>query len=90
MTRRCLRGYVTGRVQGVGFRHATLVEARRLGLQGWVRNTKHGSVELLICGDAAELEAMQEWLERGPPLARVDNVGLEPVAEPPPDGFERR
>ncbi|MDR1024116.1 MAG: acylphosphatase, partial [Treponema sp.] len=64
---------VSGRVQGVGFRHSCYVEARRLGLKGWVRNTPDGDVELWVEGPSGEaLEAMLQWLHRGPPYARVD------------------
>ena len=43
---------VRGRVQGVGFRYATVSEARRLGLHGWARNAPDGSVEIVAEGDA--------------------------------------
>ena len=43
----CLQGRVVGKVQGVGFRQATVREASRLGISGWVRNQSDGSVAVL-------------------------------------------
>jgi len=70
------RGYrVSGKVQGVYFRHSTRVEAKRLGLRGSVSNSPDGSVEVLAHGSAQAVEALRLWLHRGPALARVDHVG---------------
>ena len=69
-----VRFLVRGRVQGVRFRAATRDEARRLGLSGHARNLADGSVEVLAAGEDASLAALQRWLQRGPPLARVDEV----------------
>ncbi len=49
---------VTGVVQGVGFRYATVHEARRLGLTGWVRNTDDGAVEVLAEGAPEDVAAL--------------------------------
>ena len=68
------RFIVTGRVQGVGFRAATRNQAIRLGLTGIARNLANGSVEVLAIGEAAALDALEAWLQRGPPLAKVDHV----------------
>jgi acylphosphatase len=68
------RVVVTGRVQGVAFRAATVAEARRLALSGWVRNREDGAVEALAEGDRAGVEALVAWCRRGPPLARVSGV----------------
>jgi acylphosphatase len=65
---------VTGEVQGVAFRYHTLEEARRLGVQGWVRNTPDGRVEIEAEGERSGVEALVEWCHRGPPAARVDDV----------------
>jgi acylphosphatase len=65
---------VSGRVQGVGFRAATVHEARRLGLSGHVRNLADGRVEIVAVGAGEAIEALAGWLRTGPPLARVDTV----------------
>ena len=81
---------VTGRVQGVGFRAATLDRARALGVCGWVRNHPQGHVETLVCGDADQLERMAAWLEQGPGSARVTQVESRSTDVSPPAGFEIR
>lgn len=65
---------VRGRVQGVGFRHATVEVARALGVAGWVRNLPDGTVEAFVQGAPAEVERFVAWCRHGPPLARVDGV----------------
>ena len=65
---------VTGRVQGVGYRDALRREALRLGVRGWVRNRRDGSVEALLQGEPDQLEALVAWARRGPPLAAVARV----------------
>ena len=57
---------VTGRVQGVSFRYATLREATRLGVTGWVRNTAAGSVELEVQGDARRRRRVAAMGRDGP------------------------
>jgi acylphosphatase len=73
---------VSGDVQGVSFRAATVHEARRLGVQGWVRNVADGRVEAEAEGERAKVEALVRWCQRGPPAARVDDVqvGWRPYA----------
>ena len=78
----CQRFRVSGRVQGVGFRFAACAEARRLGITGWVRNLSNGDVEALACGNADQLLAFGQWLQRGPRAARVtDVVAIDASAE---------
>jgi len=62
---------VSGRVQGVGFREALREEAERAGLTGWVRNRLDGTVEALLQGEPAQVEAVVDWARRGPPSACV-------------------
>jgi acylphosphatase len=72
---------VSGIVQGVGFRWFVREKARRLGLNGWVRNLPDGSVEVVAAGDDGQLELLKEELRRGPPGAVVD--GLTHLADKP-------
>lgn len=82
---------ISGRVQGVGYRDALLHEAERLGVTGWVRNRLDGSVEALVQGAADSVEKLIAWARRGPPAARVDEVGVESAENKPAfAGFERR
>jgi acylphosphatase len=75
----------------VGFRYAMQSEAARRGLNGWVRNRRDGTVEAVVQGDAAAVEALVDWARRGPPGARVDAVSSEPASrEAPQAGFELR
>lgn len=80
---------ITGRVQGVGYRDWLVGEARALGLSGWVRNRRDGSVEAMAAGDAVDTLVERAW--RGPALARVDGVAVSAAAgEALPEKFERR
>jgi len=67
---------IHGRVQGVWFRESMRLEAERLNVTGWVRNTPDGAVEAVIQGPAGAVDAMIEWARSGPPLARVDRVEI--------------
>ena len=74
---RAVQVRVTGRVQGVSFRVWTQAEARRLGLAGWVRNERDGSVSALLVGPGEAVTTMIERLHSGPPGARVVDVQVE-------------
>ena len=69
-----VRFIVTGRVQGVGFRAGTREQASLLGLAGHAINLPDGRVEVLAAGDSEALDALERWLRRGPPVAKVDAV----------------
>ncbi len=69
-----LSAHVTGRVQGVGFRHFVRTRARNLGLDGWVRNESDGAVRLVAEGPRAALEDLLQALHHGPSAAHVTNV----------------
>ncbi len=62
---------VEGRVQGVGFRQFTVQQARRLGVDGWVRNESDGSVQIVAEGPREALEQFLERVSSGPATARV-------------------
>ena len=78
---------VAGRVQGVYYRSATAEEARRLKLDGWVRNLTDGRVEVVAAGAPTAIATLASWLWQGPPAARVESVYLEEWAEAVPTGF---
>ncbi len=83
----CARFIVSGNVQGVFFRASAREQAQRLGLSGHARNLDDGSVEGIACGDAADIAAMERWLQAGPAAARVDRVSRHSESETPPHGF---
>lgn len=65
---------VSGKVQGVGYRHATVRRAHLLGARGWVQNMEDGTVEALVQGTPDHVDHMLEWLRRGPPGAWVAEI----------------
>jgi len=65
---------ISGSVQGVGFRYYMYHEARKLGVTGWVRNCRDGSVEATVSGPREAVEKIISWARRGPPAAEVKHV----------------
>ena len=88
--RKCVRLRITGRVQGVWFRGWTIDQARELGLDGWVRNRRDGSVEMVVAGEEEAVREMIELCHGGPPAARVERIELEESAERVEPGFSQR
>jgi acylphosphatase len=67
--------FISGRVQGVGFRASMEAEAKRIGgLVGWVKNLSDGRVEAVIQGPAREVDKLVDWSQKGPPSADVTKV----------------
>ena len=66
--------FITGKVQGVAFRHHTAKMALSLNLKGWVRNLDDGRVEAVFEGVDDAVDAMFSWCNQGPSLARVTHV----------------
>jgi acylphosphatase len=82
---------IRGRVQGVSYRWSMVQAAKRLGVRGWVRNRRDGSVEALAAGEAVAVEELIRWARQGPDGARVDAVEATDVATmDSPDDFEQR
>jgi acylphosphatase len=81
--------FVSGVVQGVGFRDFTRrrVAALELDVRGWVRNLPDGRVEIVAEGPAADLEKLASEVSKGPPAARVDKVDRK--EEPCTGEFQR-
>lgn len=76
--RQTLHLIVHGRVQGVFYRDTMRREAQALGVCGWVRNRSDGTVEAMVRGEAAAVDAIVRWAWRGPEHARVERVEIEP------------
>ena len=65
---------VKGKVQGVFYRASAKDMAIKLGLKGWVKNTKEGYVEIKIQGPEDVLEEFVKWCYQGPPSAQVTGI----------------
>ena len=78
------RAVVSGEVQGVFFRDGARREAAARGLAGSARNLPDGTVEVVVEGRPADVSALVEWLHRGTPQSRVDDVV---VAAEQPEGL---
>lgn len=74
MAKICVHALISGRVQGVWFRHFTREQAEANALTGWVRNLSDGRVEALLCGEEKAVRHVEAWLNRGPELANVAEV----------------
>lgn len=85
-----VRVRISGRVQGVFFRAWTVEQAAALGLKGFVRNRKDGTVEALFKGPQAAVRAMIALCHQGPARAQVENVVESPAGGLVPDRFEQK
>ncbi|KAL5740836.1 hypothetical protein ACOSQ2_030016 [Xanthoceras sorbifolium] len=84
-----VRVVIKGRVQGVFYRNWTIENATQLGLKGWVRNRRDGSVEALFSGSPDSVQDMEQRCCRGPPDAMVTGLEVFPCNDDPGTGFER-
>lgn len=91
MADKAVRARISGKVQGVWYRAWTQQEATRLGIRGWVRNCRDGSVEALFVGPSEDVDTLIDMCRQGPPDARVDGIETREVDDLP-DGpqFEVR
>ncbi|HEY3778149.1 MAG TPA: acylphosphatase [Rhizomicrobium sp.] len=85
-----LRLRIEGSVQAVGYRYFAMGEARKLGIDGWIRNRSDGTVEALASGNTKAVEAFVAACMRGPSGARVTNIDLHTADAPAERGFHRR
>jgi acylphosphatase len=76
MLKRC-HLIISGRVQGVAYRYSLEDLARRLGINGWVKNTSRGQVEALLEGKEDKIKEAVAWCHKGPSLALVEDIEIE-------------
>jgi len=69
--------WISGRVQGVGYRLSAQNEAVKLGVKGWVKNLPDGRVEAVLEGEKTAVEQMIQWCHQGPETAVVKDVQVE-------------
>ena len=81
-----VRVVVSGDVQGVGYRYTMRMVAREVGVTGWVRNRRDGSVEAEVEGSDAQVDEVLAWMAEGPPGAQVDSAR---VTDAEPQGDRR-
>jgi acylphosphatase len=86
--RRSVRVSIEGRVQGVGFRYWAECVARKLGLSGWVRNRRDGTVEAFFSGGAHDVGEMLDRCREGPRAALVTSVKVVEEGGEAADGFD--
>jgi acylphosphatase len=75
------RFIVSGKVQGVFYRASTRETAVGLGLSGSAKNLLNGDVDVLAIGESTALDALEQWLRQGPPMAVVVSVVREALAD---------
>jgi acylphosphatase len=82
-----IRGILSGRVQGVGFRAFVKREALNRNIQGRAINLHDGRLEVVFWGDRKTLDELQSVIAQGPPSAKVTNLAWEPYQEESFEGF---
>ncbi len=90
--------FVSGKVQGVGYRKSCFHAAIRLKLRGWVRNLPDGRVEILVSGPDSDVGSLVAWAKQGPMFAKVKDVSVidfsiaasEPLEKQMSEKFEIR
>lgn len=78
----CYKLYITGRVQGVGFRFFTYQQAQKQNLTGYVENLPDGRVKIILCGEETALNTFKHWLEndgiRSAKIEQIDCTSISP------------
>jgi len=82
--------FISGRVQGVGYRYSTVLQAQLLGINGWVRNLPDGRVEGVFEGSRELVEEIIRWCYKGPSAAVVKDVTVDYEESEGLRGFETR
>lgn len=68
--------FIKGKVQGVFFRQAMKVAAKKNKVSGWVKNLKDGRVEAIMEGEDLDVSNVVEWCHAGPANARVEDIEI--------------
>ena len=74
MKKQCVHILIRGKVQGVFFRQALKVVAKKNNVSGWVRNLKDRRVEAVFEGDSKSISSVIEWARVGPANSRIDDI----------------
>lgn len=69
--------FISGRVQGVGFRHFIRKNAEALGVNGWVKNLPDGRVEAIFQGGEEQIDDLIKRCKKGPVASFVQNIKVE-------------
>ncbi len=87
MNTKCLHIIASGRVQGVGFRHYTKIEADKYELHGTVMNMQDGTVEIYAQGEEVQLIPFLEWCHDGPNSSEVESLSYTYIDSKSYSGF---
>ena len=87
MSVKCIKAFISGRVQGVFFRDSTRQQALQLNITGYAINLADGRVEVLACGKEPQLSQLINWLRSGPEYAQVDDVTVQDITVMETTGF---
>ena len=82
-----VKGLVSGRVQGVGFRYFVRRKAMALGISGSAINMRDGRVQVIAVGERDAIKYLKESVAKGPTLSSVDEVEWESIDDDVPKGF---
>lgn len=81
---------IRGQVQGVGYRYTARMIADEVGVSGWVRNRRDGTVEAELEGTSDQVDEMLAWMAEGPPGSQVEGADVTDAAPRGGRGFEVR
>jgi acylphosphatase len=79
---------ITGKVQGVFYRATAAEQAKKLQLNGWIKNTEEGAVEATVSGSDEAIKQFIAWSRKGPSGAHVENVVVTPKPDDGLVGFQ--
>ena len=80
---RTIHAFISGRVQAVGFRYFTITKAQSIGINGWVKNTSDGRVEVVAQGEEQRINTFINQLKKGPSTSDVKDIHIEELDQSP-------